>query len=83
MRQKKDFVNFLKNKGQTAEGQDPMPNSKHEVHETEELFQESNDAEYNSDDSSNTKIVSTRKWQIMVTSANCAIEKYSEGWQVR
>ncbi|XP_076625727.1 tubulin glycylase 3A-like isoform X2 [Colletes latitarsis] len=67
------------------ENNDPVnsiADSKHGFLCNQENFTESENEEYDAESQKNTKTINTRKWQITLTTKDCAIKKRCQGWQI-
>ncbi|XP_076625728.1 tubulin glycylase 3A-like isoform X3 [Colletes latitarsis] len=59
-----------------------LSDSKHGFLCNQENFTESENEEYDAESQKNTKTINTRKWQITLTTKDCAIKKRCQGWQI-
>ncbi|XP_076179903.1 tubulin glycylase 3A-like [Ptiloglossa arizonensis] len=57
--------------------------SNHELPSVQGNFTESENEEHAAEKLNDAKTISTRKWQITLTTKDCKIKKHCEGWQVR
>ena len=83
MQQTNDSATFLRNNEQTDRDEDLIADSNHGFADIRENDRKSENAERTLEGSNDVKTITTRKWQITLTSADCTIEEHCQGWQVR
>lgn len=84
MRQTNDSATLLRNNEQIDRDEDLIADSNHGSPDIRENDRKSeNYAERTFKGSNDMKTITTRKWQITLTSADCTIEEHCQGWQVQ
>lgn len=83
MRPPEDCIIISKDREQANDSQDSITDSNHGSSCIQENYRESDGEGYEAVGRNDTKTISTRKWQIVLTSEDCTIKKHCLGWQVR